>query len=151
VHPHDGGEETGANHQAATGALAIVQGRHDSKSPIHAGQQVADGDADTCRILRRRTGQRHQSGLPLGDLVIPRAPTFRAVVSEASDRQHHQPRVDLLQFLHREPQPVQHSGAEVLDQHIRVLEETAQRRMTVLALQVERDRLLVAIAGQEVR
>ena len=96
-------------------------------------------------------GQGHQPGLTLEDLVVAAAPRFRAVVAEAGDGQDHQRGIQRVHVRGREPEPVQHAGAEVLDHDVGAFQQFAQNRPPVVALQVQGDGLLVAVAGQEVR
>ena len=133
------------------GALALGERRGDAVRAVHPGEQVADRDADAGRVVGVRAGERHQPGLALGDLVVAGAAALGPVVAEAGDRQDDQPRVELVQPLDREAQAVEHAGAEVLDQHVAVPDQAGERLAAVVALEVEGDRLLVAVAGQEVR
>ena len=114
-----------------------------SRSPI--------GHADPVGCVGVGAGQRHQPGLALRDLVVARAAALGAVVAEPADRQDDQARVELVQPLDREPEPVQHAGAEVLQQDVGVGDHAGQDAAAVVALEVQRDGLLVAVAGQEVR
>ena len=92
-------------------------------------------------------------GLALRDLVVAGPAALGAVVPEAGDRQHHQPRVALQQRLDAEAEPLEHAGAEVLHEHVGPVDQP-QQHVAVAAvgvLEVERDRLLVAVGRQEVR
>ena len=86
------------------------------------------GTPDLLRVVGAGAGQRHQPGLALRDLVVAGAAALGAVVPEAGDREHHQPRVQLLQRLEAEPEPLQHAGAEVLHQHVGAADQGEQQR-----------------------
>ena len=111
----------------------------------------AIGRAHLLRVVRAGAGDRHQPGFALRDLVVPGAAALRAVVPEAGDGQHDQPRVQLVQRGEPETQPVEHPGAEVLHQYVRAADQLEQGLTIVVVLQVEGDGLLVAVGGQEVR
>jgi hypothetical protein len=72
-------------------------------------------------------------------------------VPEAGDREHHQPRVELAQPLICEPEPVHHPGPEVLHQHVGPLDQPGQDVAVGVGLEVEDQRLLVAVGRHEVR
>ena len=151
VHADDGREQRGAHHPAAPGQRPLVQRGEHAVGAVHPGEQVADRDAHAGRLVGRRTGQRHQPGLALGDLVVARAAALGPVVPEPGDREDDQPRVDLVQPLVREAEPVQHAGAEVLHQHVGAGHQPGQELPALLGLQVGGHRLLVAVRREEVR
>ncbi len=109
------------------------------------------GRADALRVVGAGSGERHQPGLALGDLVVAGAPALRAVVAEAGDREDDQARVAPHQLLDAEAEPLQHAGAEVLHQHVGTVDQPEQDLLVGGVLEVERDRLLVAVGAQEVR
>ena len=73
-----------------------------------------------------------------------------AVVAETRDGQDHKRRVQRVHLRGREAEPVQDSGPEVLDDHVRPFQQFTQHRPAVVALQVQCDGFLVAVARQEV-
>ncbi len=150
VHADNTGQQRGPDQATAAGARPFVQFGDHAVGAVHPGQQVRDRHADLGRGLRVRPGHRHQSGLTLRDLVVAGAATLRSVMAEAGDRQHHQRRVEFGQPRHGEAESVEHARPEVLQQHVTAPDEFGQRVPPVLALQVEHDRLLVAVAGQEI-
>jgi hypothetical protein len=151
VHADDRGQQRRAHHLAAAGLLALHQRGQHAVGAVHAGQQVADRHAHPLGVVRPGPGQRHQAGLTLGDLVVAGAPTLGPVVAEAADRQLHQPRVQLGQHVGAEAEAGQRAGPEVLQQHVRTPQQLGEHRLVVVVLEVEGDRLLVAVGGQEVR
>jgi hypothetical protein len=72
-------------------------------------------------------------------------------VAEPGDRQHDQPRVELVQPRDREAEAVEHAGPEVLHQHVGPLDQPCQHVLVLVGLEVEDDRLLVAVGRHEVR
>ena len=119
------------------------------KAPFMPAMQVGDRDADLGRLRGAR--DRHQTALALGDLVVAGALGLRTVVPEAGDREHHQPGVELVQPRDREAEPVEHADPVVLHQHVGALDQPGQHVAVVLVLEVEDQRLLVAVRGEEVR
>ena len=150
VHADDGGQQRRAHHLAAAGALALEQRGQHAVRAVHAGQQVADRDADLLRVLGAGPGHRHQAGLALGDLVVAGPAALGAVVPEPGDRQGDQPRVELGQHVGAEAEPVQGAGAEVLHEHVGPAQQLGEHRLVGVVLEVEGDRLLVPVGGEEV-
>ena len=149
VHPHHGGQQARPHDAAATGALTLVEGRQHSDETRHACQQVGDRHADPGR-LARVTGKAHEPRLTLGHLVVAGPRALGTVVAEPADRQHHEARVDLVQTLRGEPEPVEDPGTVVLHEDVGPGDELVEQPPSVVAAQVSSDRLLVAVAGQEV-
>ena len=150
VHPDDRGQQGGAHDPAGAGVVAFEQRGQDAVRAVHAGQQVGDRCPDLLRVVRVRSGQRHQAGLALRDLVVAGAAALGAVVAEAGDGEDHQAGVQLVERVEAEAEPVEHAGAEVLDQDVGPPDKVEQDLPVVLGLQVEGDGLLVAVGGQEV-
>ncbi len=151
VDADDGGQQRRPHHLAAPGALALEQRREHAVDAGHPGEQVGDGRPDALGVVRPGAGDRHEPGLALRDLVVAGAPALGAVVPEAGDRQDDEARVELEQPRRREAEPVEHARAEVLEEHVRPLDERREVPAPVVALEVERHRLLAAVARHEVR
>ena len=151
MHSHGGREQRGPHDRADAGAGPFVQGREHPVGAVHPGQQIGDRNPHPLRVLGTGAGQRHQSGLALRDLVVARAPTLGAVVTEPGHGQHHEARVSLLQELEAQPESVEHAGPEVLDEHVSAVDQLQQYLAIRLVLEVERDGLLVAVGREEVR
>lgn len=60
-------------------------------------------------------------------------PALGTVVAEAAHAQHDQRGVDLVQPGQGEAEPVEHPGAEVLDQHFAVLDQSGEHPAAVVA------------------
>ncbi len=146
-----GRQQARADHPPATGAGALMQRGNHAVRPVHPGQQVRDRHPYTGRLARTGAGEAHQAGLALRDLVVPGAPALGAVVAEPGDREHHEPRVQLVQPADREAEPIENPRPEVLQEHVGPLDESAQQILALGRLEVGSDGLLVAVAGQEVR
>jgi hypothetical protein len=131
--------------------VALVEGGDDTVGAVHPGEEVADRHADPLGVVGVGAGERHEATLALGDLVVAGAPALGAVVPEPADREEDETGVELVEPLGREAEAVEHPGAEVLDEHVGVDDESAQHLGTVVGLEVEGHRLLVAVAGEEVR
>ncbi len=151
VHAHEGRQQGGAHDLAAAGGRALVDRGEDAVRAVHAGEQVPDRYADALRVVGTGAGEGHDPGLALRDLVVAGPPALGAVVAEAGDRQHHEPRVALHQRVDPEPEALEHPGAEVLDQHVGAVHEPQEHLAVRLGLEVEGDRLLVAVGREEVR
>ena len=147
--PDHPGQQRGPDHSTAAGARPLVECGEHAAGAVHAGDQVRDRHADLGRL--GGAGDRHQPALALGDLVITGPRRLRAVVAEAGDRQHHQPWVELVQARDGEAEPVQHADTVVLHQHVGTFDQPRQHGPVVGLLEIEDDRLLVAVRRQEVR
>jgi hypothetical protein len=74
-------------------------------------------------------GQGHQPGLTLQDLVVAAAARLGTVMPETGDGQDHQGHGSARASPRREkPEPVQHAGAEVLNNDVGAFEQFAQNR-----------------------
>jgi len=72
------------------------------------------------------TGERHESGLALGDLVVAGSSGFGSVVAEAADRERHEGGVELGEPFGGEAEPVEHTGPEVLDQDVGATDQLSE-------------------------
>jgi len=101
-------------------------------------------------VIRVGSGQGHQSCLALGDLVVARATALGSVVPEAADGQQHQAWVQLAEAVQAEAEAIHDPWPEVFHEDVRPLDEPLEATASLVRLQVELDRLLVAVGGQEV-
>ena len=108
------------------------------------------GNADAHRAAAGLAGDRHQPAHALRDLVDAGTRRVGAGLAEARDRAVDDLRIDLLDRLVVDLEAVLHVGAVVLDDHVGLLRELHEDRVAFLALEVERDRLLVAVQVLEV-
>ena len=149
VYADHAGQQRRTHDPAAAGPGPFGEGGEDADRAVHPRDQVGDRHADLGGLLG--AGDRHQAALALGDLVVARPGRLRPVVAEPGDRQDHQPRVELVQPRDREPEPVEHADPVVLHQHVRPLDQPGEHVAVVRRLEVEDQRLLVAVGGEEVR
>ena len=110
-----------------------------------AARHVVDRGAGAHRRPLRVAGHRHQPAHALRDLVEAGAVAVGAVLAEARDRGEDDARIDLRERFVVDPQPVLDVGPEVLDDHVGLLDQSQQQRVSRVGLQVDRDRALVAV------
>ena len=84
-------------------------------------------------------------------MSCPERSRQRAVLAVAADRAVHEPGVLLAQALVADAEAVEHPGAEGLEQHVGVAHQAQQHLAAPLVLEVDADRALVAVQGQEQR
>ena len=144
VNTDHAGQERRSDNAASPRLLAFLQSRDDTERPVHSGEKIGDRNSDSLNVVRTRAGQRHESGFPLGDLVVAGATAFRAVVAETADGQNDQSRIEFGQPLGRESESIENSGAEVLHENIGAADEIFEGRAPTVGFQIERDRLLVS-------
>src|SRR5437879_4022175 len=75
----------------------------------------------------------------------------RAARAEALDRAHHDARVQLVDLLPGEAEPVEHPGSEILHDDVALPQEVDEHRLAFSALHVDHDRALVAVEHREVQ
>ena len=143
-------DQRGVNPLALLGALAVIEREDDRLGEQQARGQVGDRNADPHRPAAGLAGDRHQPAHALGDLVDSGPRRIGAGLAEAGDRAVDDLGIDLLHRLVVDLEAVLHVGAVVLDDDVGLLGELHEDRVTFLALEVERDRLLVAMQVLEV-
>ncbi len=136
---------------ALAGALAAQQRQDDPIREQQTGRGVVDRDADPHRPLAGMAGDRHQSAHPLSDLVDPGPTGIGSVLAKAGDAAIDDARVDLLDRLVIDAEPVLDVGFVVLDDDVGALGELEEDRAALLALQVQCHRPLVAVQILEIR
>ena len=133
--------------------VAREQPGQDRDRAEQPGHDVADRDAHLRRlspVLVRRPRDRHQPADRLHDEVVAGLPRIRAVRAEAGDREVHEVRVERGERGVPEPEPGQPTDPVVLDQHVRRAEEAPQDLAPGVGLEVDTDRALVPVDGEEV-
>lgn len=149
VNADDAGDQRGAYHTTSAGSLPFDQRAQDTERAVRPGQEVRDRDTDLQGLVD--AGHAHQAGFALGDLVVTGAVGFRAVVAEPGDGQDHQPRVQLMEPLGAEPETIEHADPEVLHEHVGLACQPRQHLGVGLVLEIQDDRLFVAVRGHEIR
>ncbi len=133
--------------------VPLEHGRQDADDGIQPGDDVADRDADLGRVPTVGVGvpgDRHQPGRGLDHEVVARSGRGRSVAPVAADRQVDQPGMRVAQPCLVDPEPGEGPWPKVLHEDVGVVEQPAQDGAAVGCPQVEPDRALVAIDGQEV-
>ena len=124
--------------------LAVVERGEDADRAVQRGQRVADRDAAAHRHAARLAGEVAQAAHRLADRAEARQVAVRPGLPVARDAQHHEAGVQLRQGLVAHAPAFERAGAEVLDQHVGLLDQLACDVLALGAAQVERDRALVA-------
>ena len=142
-----------ASHVLPRQRVAREQAREDRDGAEEPGHHVADRDPHLGRspaVVVGRSRDRHQAADRLHDEVVAGLGRVRAVRAEARDREVHEVGVDRRQGGVVEPEPREPADAVVLDQDVGLGQEAAKDAAAGLRLEVEADRALVAVHGQEV-
>src|SRR5437764_10285753 len=134
----------------APGLCPLVQCGEDRHRPKYPADHVAQRNAELHRHMaalaidaeRARQGLRHD--------VERRLVPQRALEAKAADRAVDEARVDSRQRLVAKPEPVHDARAVILDEDVRVGNETAQDVGARLLLQVDDEALLVAVDAEEI-
>ncbi|MNN06385.1 hypothetical protein D3C81_1191750 [compost metagenome] len=132
-------------------AFAAEQCRQHGLRGVHAGHQVHHGHAE---LQRRRVGfaiERHQPGFALDHQVIAGTLGLGAAAVVAGNRAVDQPGLDGLELFVAQAQLLGAAGLEVVDDHVELRQQVVDDLHAFLALQVQRDRPLVAVHAVEVR
>ena len=135
---------------AAAGTAAREQGGGDRLRGGQAGELVGQQGRDQRRVLGlafavRRTHARDR----LDHRVIHPAISIRAGLTETGDRQIDQHRIEGGQGFGAETEPVHRTRPEVFDQHIGAANQVGEHLAGGGLLEVEHDRALAAIGGDE--
>ena len=115
---------------------------------VHPGHDVDDADRHLHRLPVGLAGQRHDAAPRLGEQVVAGPSRVGAGLAETADRAVHQPREALPERLVVQPRSSQVTDLEVLDQHIRALQQRQDRLPSRLGMQVDLRRALVAVRGE---
>src|SRR5262249_14956461 len=134
---------------AAARALALVQGGQDADGAVKAGARVADGRAGLERLGLRGAGQAERAADRLGDHVEAHVVLVRPL-AEALDLRVDDPRVDLLDDVVAEAQPLDGAGREVLDHDVGLLEQLREDLAAARRAEVQGDATLVGVEQHEV-
>ena len=134
-------------------APAVAPAAHQRGQDAHGQQRravvVGGGDTDRARALLSAAGDRHQAGEGLDQQVLARALGVGPVRPVAGGGGVDQPRVVGLERLESEAQPVHDAGPEVLGEHVGARRQLARDLEARGRFEVEGQRTLVAVAGQE--
>ena len=151
-HGHEFGgrvEQRDAECAARAGALAQQKRHGDTLYRVHAGGDVADGNADAAPRPGRAVDG-HQPAFGLHQQVVGFELAHRADLAVAGDVAGDQARVLLAQRVRTEAETLGGAGREVLNEHVGTGQEALHARAIALLAQVEGDRLLAAVDPDEV-
>lgn len=93
----------------------------------------------------------HHPARRLDDVIDRRPVAARAILSVARDRTEHDVRVEHLHVFVAEAETADHAGPEILDQNVGPLDDAACDAQVFRVLEIERDRLLAGVRGNERR
>ena len=149
-HDDAGLEQGGVDPLAATARVPLIEGRQHADGTEQAGDDVGHGRA----ALQRRpvgalAGDAHEAAHGLGHQVEAAAIAPRAGEAVAGDRAIDQAWIALFQPGLSEAEARQHAGPVVLDEHVGPGEQAVQHRLAMRRLEVEGERVLVAVDGHE--
>ena len=143
-------QQRGRDVLALPGFLAFEQRDQNSHGAEQPGAKVGDRDTDAHRPLPGQAGDRHQAAHALRDLVEARPARIGPVLAEPRNTTEDDLRVDLLEVLVVDLQPLLHVGPEVLDHHVGLLHHAPERGEPLGRLEVQRDGALVAMQVLEI-
>ncbi len=150
AHPeHDGLEEARGDLLPAAGLRPLMEGGQDRDHPVGRRAHVHDRGARAQR-LAARPGHEGEPGRHLRELV-EEGPRLRRAGEEALEGQVDDARVDSREHVVAEAEALDGAVGEVVDHHVRARDQAQEERPAVgRALQIDRDRALVAVEEVEV-
>ena len=134
---------------ALAGALALIERGEDAGDRVDAGAAVADLRAGHGRRPVLPAGRAGRPAHALRDILIGLAIGVRPG-AEPLDRGVDDPRVQLLKALPGEALPVEHAGAEILDDDVAAPDQLLDHRLALRRLQVDGDAALVRVQHREI-
>ncbi|MGY4369474.1 hypothetical protein ACVW1A_005539 [Bradyrhizobium sp. LB1.3] len=140
----------GSDLLALAGMGTMIECGDDAERQMQTGAAVADLCAgDQWKTVAEAGGGGGAAGA-LRDVLIDLAVFVRSG-TKALDRGDDHLRVDRLDLFPRETHAVEHAGAEVLDQHVALLDQLGEDFLALGVLGVERDRALVVVEHGEIQ
>ena len=136
---------------AVARAIGLVQRRQEADRQMQSRAGIADLRTRDERRAIRHTCRAHRPAHRLGDVLVGLELGIGPGGTKALDRAHHDLRVDLMDLLPGEAEPVQHAGAEVLHDDVALLQEVDEHSLALLRFHVHRDRPLVAVEHGEIK
>ena len=108
------------------GHRALHERGEDPDHAVHAGPRIANGRPHVRRRPVGEPGDAHRAAHGLRDGLVALVVGVRSVRPEPLDARVHQPRVQRAHHRVAEAQTIEHTRAEVLEQHVRRLEQGAE-------------------------
>ena len=133
-----------------TGLLSLVERSQHADQPVQPGHHVEQGDAGAEGRPVRLTGETHQPRHGLHDEVVPGQPGALGG-AEPADREVHEAGVEGLGGGVVEAELGEAARLEVLDRDVGATQQLACQLDVVRVVEVEHDRLLVAVDREVVR
>ena len=131
------------------GDVTLVQCGEDRDCHVHAGAAVPDRGPVVGRWSVGETRDAHATSHRLRNGLETFHVRVRTVGAETLDRGVDQARIDFLQIIPAQPHPIQRAGAEVLDQHIGLPNDSSEMYFRLVGFQIQRQAALVRIERQE--
>src|SRR3954454_3250869 len=135
---------------AAARVGPLVERGADRAEQVDRVARVADLRAGDDRRAVLEAGRAHRAAGRLGDVLVGLG-VLERTRPEALQRRVDQPRVELVQVLPGEAEPVHDARAEVLDQDVGAVHELAEDLLALVRLHVEGEAPLVAVEHREVQ
>ena len=136
---------------AEAGRVPIPQREENAVHGVETGQVVRDGDADAGRRTVGEAGHIHQPAFGLDDRVVAGQVLLGARLPVARDRAIDDARVERGNRVVVEAESGEASRSEVLDHDVGCADEATESAGAHIALQVERDALLVSVQAEKKR
>ena len=135
-----------------TSVRAVMNSRQNGNHSIHTGGQVGYRHTHAHRARARLavsdTGNAHQTGLCLYQIIVARIRRHRACMTKPGDRTVDQSGIDLGQVRITQTFFVEPSGFEVLDQHVALCGQFPDQCLPFLAANIHCHRMLPAVGGK---
>ena len=128
---------------------ALVQRGHRRGVEVDAGEEIDHRRPGFQRRPVRHAGDADQAGHRLDRQIHRQIVAVGAGQAISGARGVDQPRVDLVQHLEADAEPVHHPRRKVLQQHVALLGHAKQQLLAALVLEVERDRALVRVEHRD--
>ena len=132
-------------------AQLLHVGRRDRERHLHTRPAVADREARTHRRPVGLAGDGEGGGRGQRNHVVALEVRVRPAEAEALDAPVDEARVQLVQHVVVDVEPLDHAGAVVLDEHIEVGHEPQEQLAPFARLEIECDAAFVRVPRQEVR
>jgi hypothetical protein len=145
-HPREAGlQQRGVDARAASGVLALRDGRHDAQRRPQAGAHVHERHAHASRRHAVVAVDRHDPDIGLDQRVVARQRRQSAGVAEGTDRAIDQARALRGQRFVAQAAPLGAAGLEGVDQDVVFPEQPPQHRLAARVVQIERHAGLAAV------
>ena len=129
--------------------VAVPQRQQDAVHRVEPGEVVGNRHPDPRRRAVRMPRHVHQAALGLDDGIVPGQVPLRAGLSVAGDRAVDEARVAGRDRVVAEAQLRQAARPEVLDQHVRRVDQTAEHVGAGVGLQIDGEALLAAVQAEK--